>query len=517
MTRLEHLRKTARRWLKALRAGDPRAHARLARAMPSAPAHPVLRDVQHALARERGHDDWLSLRRAVERRGSGLADLERIEGLSRDFLEAYRSGDPAALARLSAYLQRDVTWDGLRVEVRRRVESLAPAQRPDGDIALADVQRMIAASTGCETWSELVATLTGHDERASSSAPRPRPPMPQTHGDARSGMLQPIELRIPLPMELQGGVYATTTGVWQMLAASRNGDLDTVRTLVAQTPGLARCEYNYMPPLHLAVREGHVDVVRFLIEQGAYSGKYKTYPYGETLLTMAEDRGSAAIAALLREAASRPNPEAAVAGVHGVGHIDFPPDPDRSRLDKLVAADAINVVESLLDRRPDLAHDEWSFYAEGILAQAANRSQRPMLNLLLARGARVPDIAKWGRFYYFKHADVAATLLERGMSPDHMTWHRTTLLHDMAGEGSVEKLKLLLAHGARVDVVDDEFRSTPLGFAARWGRREIVRLLLEHGADPNVAGASWATPLAWAEKKGHRGIAEDLRVGGARV
>jgi ankyrin repeat protein len=64
--------------------------------------------------------------------------------------------------------------------------------------------------------------------------------------------------------------------------------------------------------------------------------------------------------------------------------------------------------------------------------------------------------------------------------------------------------------------VDDEFRSTPLGFAARWGRRDLVRLLLDHGADPNVAGADWATPLAWAEKKGHRAIAGDLRAAGAR-
>jgi ankyrin repeat protein len=47
-------------------------------------------------------------------------------------------------------------------------------------------------------------------------------------------------------------------------------------------------------------------------------------------------------------------------------------------------------------------------------------------------------------------------------------------------------------------------------------RRDLVRLLLDHGADPNVAGAEWATPLAWAEKKGHRDIARDLRAAGAQ-
>ena len=300
-----------------------------------------------------------------------------------------------------------------------------------------------------------------------------------------------------------------------MLVASRTGDLDAVRTLVAATPALAACEYNYLPPLHLAVREGHLDVVRCLIEHGADSDAYRTYPYKETLLTMAEDRGHAAIAALLRESRPQPTRGAVGAGVHGTGHIEFPPDPDRTRLGKLVGANALRGVEELLDQRPDLAYDEWSFHAEGILAQAANRGQRPMLDLLLGRGARVPEIAKWGRFYYFKHADVAAVLLERGMNPNHMTWHRTTLVHDTAGEGNVEKLNLLLKHGAAIDVVDDEFQSTPLGFAARWGRREMVGLLLQRGADPNLAGAAWATPLAWAERRQQSEAAAILRQHGA--
>ena len=517
MSTLENLRTAARRWLKALRAGDSNARARLERAVPSAPARPVLRDVQHALARERGHDDWLSLRRAIEGARDTGADLEHLQALTRDFLIAYRSGDPAALKRLGAYLQRDITWVDLRHEVQRRIQSLPPEDRPAGDLALSDVQLFVARATGCATWSELLQILaidaSGDTRRA---APR-LVAIPPTFEDVRSGMLHPIELRIRLPMELQAGVYSTTTDVWQMLTASKVGDLPAVRSLVAATPGLARCEYNYMPAIHLAVREGHLEVVQFLIEQGAYSPTYKTYPYGETLQMLAEDRGDSSTAAVLREVASQPEHGTANTGVHGVGHIEFPADEDRSRLEKLVAANALHGVQSLLDRRPDLVHDELAFYGEGILAQAANRRQRPMLDLLMDRGARVPDIAKWGRFYYFKHADIAAVLLERGMNPNHMTWHRTTLLHDMAGEGNIEKAQLLLKHGARIDAVDDEFRSTPLGFAARWGRRDMVRLLLQRGADPNLAGASWATPLAWAEKKGHGTIADELRSVGARV
>jgi ankyrin repeat protein len=97
-----------------------------------------------------------------------------------------------------------------------------------------------------------------------------------------------------------------------------------------------------------------------------------------------------------------------------------------------------------------------------------------------------------------------------------MNWQRTTLLHDMAFEGDARKARLLLDRGAATGLVDDEFRSTPLGLAARWGRSEIVRLLLDHGADVDVAGAEWARPLAWAEARGHRRIAADLRAAGAR-
>jgi ankyrin repeat protein len=96
-----------------------------------------------------------------------------------------------------------------------------------------------------------------------------------------------------------------------------------------------------------------------------------------------------------------------------------------------------------------------------------------------------------------------------------MSWHGVTLLHDMAQSGDVEKARLLLDHGADINAVDDEHRTTPLGMAARWGQRKMVALLLERGADPNKAGAAWSTPLAWAQKKQHGEVAADLRAAGA--
>lgn len=69
----------------------------------------------------------------------------------------------------------------------------------------------------------------------------------------------------------------------------------------------------------------------------------------------------------------------------------------------------------------------------------------------------------------------------------------------------------LLDAGARTDVRDDLLRSTPLGWACRWGRTLIVEELLRRGVDPVEPDAEpWARPRAWAAKMGHVDIVELL-------
>jgi hypothetical protein len=83
--------------------------------------------------------------------------------------------------------------------------------------------------------------------------------------------------------------------------------------------------------------------------------------------------------------------------------------------------------------------------------------------------------------------------------------------HDTSDE-VVEFARALLDGGARLDIRDDLLKSTPLGWACRWGRTELVRLLLERGADPVEADAEpWATPQAWAEKMGRDSVLRVLR------
>jgi ankyrin repeat protein len=190
--------------------------------------------------------------------------------------------------------------------------------------------------------------------------------------------------------------------------------------------------------------------------------------------------------------------------------------PDRNELMDLINDNALEEVEKRLREPGSLDRQDLMCWGEGVLGGLANRGNREMIELLMRYGARVPGVSQWGRYYYFKHIAIAQLLLENGMDPNHRTWQEVRLLHDMAQDGDIPKARLLLDHGAEIDPIDDEYRSTPLGLAVRWGNREMAEFLLSRGAGANKSGAAWSTPLAWARKKGHAGIESDLLHAGAR-
>jgi hypothetical protein len=321
-------------------------------------------------------------------------------------------------------------------------------------------------------------------------------------------MIQLFEMKEPRPIKLHDGGVATTTDVWNMLTASRDGNLDRVKELVQRSPALLTCQYDYTAPLHLAVREGHLDLVRFLVGQGALDPGYKNHPFLESLVTIVEDREYGEIAGFLKQSLDNTKLTRAWGDTGG---IDYGKDEIQRRFQDLVDKGKHAEVEAMLRERPELALDEDAFWGEGILAMPAKDGDRQMLELLMGYGARVPDVSKWGARYYFKREEIALFLLENGMNPNHMNWRRFTLLHDMAFTGEIRKARLLLDHGADINALDEEYQSTPLGYAAHWGKREMVALLLEQGADVNKSGGPWATPLAWARKKGYAEIEADLR------
>jgi ankyrin repeat protein len=612
--------------------------------------------------------------------------LEQLRKRAKELLRAARAGDVDALARF-----RTAATEHRRTPL------------------LADAQFVVARESGFSTWPELVRYV-----QSVGGASVELPPL-----------IRPIELRARRPFPLSDGTTVDADHVYAMFVAAREGDLDTVKSLIGRAPRLATVEYNYTPPIHFAVREGHLGIVELLLDRGADLA-YTSYPFGESLLTYADEhqhrdvaaflrrqlarrfslgagakqiigaardgnlarvgaelardgtlarasddtgdtalhqaaynghveivelllahgadpdaergdgyrpihlalmpnwkadvaadraraiadellsrgvrytvfiaalrgdrdfiqsalrsdrslaneedschrrplsaaveRGDRALAELLLEHGAQPN--AAEAGAprgtalwtavhkrrvdlvtllldHGAdpnGAVESSgtpmdqarPDPvlrellrahggveegsPRDRLARLISERRFEDVAQMIQESPAIMDE--AYWYEGILSGPAHSGDHEMIDFLMRLGARVPPVSKWAPFYYFKHEATAAFLLAHGMEPNHMSWHRLTLLHHMAASGELAKARLLLDHGAAIDAIDDEYRSTPLGVAARRGHKELAQLLLDEGADPEIAGAPWATPLAWARSRGHDEIAAMLSANG---
>jgi ankyrin repeat protein len=146
-----------------------------------------------------------------------------------------------------------------------------------------------------------------------------------------------------------------------------------------------------------------------------------------------------------------------------------------------------------------------------------------IVRMCLSHMKRPRDDPWWN--YVLMHARLPEgfkLILEYGIDPDVAGAGGYTILHHLATEyvdeqTRVPRATLLLDAGASLENRDPLLKSTPLGWACRWGRRGLVELYLERGADPREADAEpWATPLAWATKRVHREIIELLHLRGAK-
>ena len=86
-----------------------------------------------------------------------------------------------------------------------------------------------------------------------------------------------------------------------------------------------------------------------------------------------------------------------------------------------------------------------------------------------------------------------------------------TPLASAVEKGQVEIVRVLLAHGA------DPNLGSLLSFASARGYKAIVALLLEHGADPNRADSFFGTPWQAATENDHEDVVELLASRGAKA
>ena len=187
-------------------------------------------------------------------------------------------------------------------------------------------------------------------------------------------MLKPVELYEQQIIALSSGQFASTADIWRMFTATKEGDLNTVRQLVLNCSGLATYEYNYTPPIHFAVREGHLNIVEFLLDYWS-DPAYRTYSFRDSLLTMALDRQFDSIADLLRNRL----------------YQDFS---IRDNLDQILAAASegdLDQLKLLIGGRADLINSA-NETGETALHRAVEAGHLGIITFLLDRGANVDAV-----------------------------------------------------------------------------------------------------------------------------
>ena len=159
----------------------------------------------------------------------------------------------------------------------------------------------------------------------------------------------------------------------------------------------------------------------------------------------------------------------------------------------------VQTAADLFATNPALADDPEA------LKNAAGNGHEEFVRLMLRYQ---PDLAK--RVTVSRPREMAELLFEHGMDPNHPNWLRISPLHQFAEHGDVESAALFIEHGADLHAREEEFCSTPLAWAAKFGQTRMVEFLLRRGAKPNLPDdqpdLAWATPLAWATRRGRDDI-----------
>ena len=142
--------------------------------------------------------------------------FDQLKRQAKELLDAFRAGDATAIAEVAAHY--------------RGAESTA--------FALHDAQLVLARAYGFDSWPKLKAFVDG------ATGP--------------GEMIKPVDLDT-----------ADGRDTWDTIVAASAGDVETLRRLLERDPRLARATYWYAPAVHFAVREGHLEAVRLLLDTGA--------------------------------------------------------------------------------------------------------------------------------------------------------------------------------------------------------------------------------------------------------
>jgi len=108
------------------------------------------------------------------------------------------------------------------------------------------------------------------------------------------------------------------------------------------------------------------------------------------------------------------------------------------------------------------------------------------------------------------HTDIVRILLDTGAETEMMdSTGRTALIYCSTGPFP-ETVELLLERDAGINVADNDENFTALMYAAAEGNLEVVKILLEHGADKTMQDIDGDNAESFARQAGHTAVADFL-------
>ena len=525
---LDQLKRQAKELLDAFRAGQPEAtkevHAHYRQADPSAFA---LHDAQLVMARAHGFDSWPKLKAFVD----GTTVRRLVEAVRDGDLDTVRSMVTARPELVHLDVAENDEHRALHHAVLRRHPEIVRFLMQQGADARKGIWPHRAATTAftlaVERGFDEVAGIIEEEEsrRAAGATFRALPPpvaaglMDAFRRGDQDAMIATLEARTAI---------ATGDAAW-LRARHADGMLDNGHRLVSHAVGADRPDIlsllldlgldpdesgrvdgvdevvpTWGEPLRACAIGAKIGMAEILLAHGAnpntnvYAAScaiYEAYKRrDEPMIALLESHGGRLPAVAVAELGLVEN-AARLLAEDGEGHT-----PDG------IAGPGSSVVQDLLWGAIECPSPEIVMLA---LRATDWPEDDPRWHGILENGLYLRAESNRPR-----HIDAFRLVLDR-CDPNVRSRRGTTLVHEVAASRGgltagdrVVYTTLLLDRGARLDIRDDLLRSTPLGWACRWGRPEMVKLLLERGADPIEASTEpWATPVAWARKTGHPEIA----------
>jgi ankyrin repeat protein len=117
---------------------------------------------------------------------------------------------------------------------------------------------------------------------------------------------------------------------------------------------------------------------------------------------------------------------------------------------------------------------------------------------------------------YYNHPEVLTILLEAGTDPNIHGEH-VPALHVAASNDNVEAARILISHGAKIDVRDTVNNDTALIYGIRDGKFNVAEYLLDAGADHSLTDKRGFTPLHIAVTRNDARLVRSLLDHGAAI